>query len=62
MTAQNFDWADNTLFFDEIPKAADPQKTAIFLAARDIIIDAPVSPCHSQRDWFEASHTNDTAY
>jgi hypothetical protein len=42
LTGQNFDWANNTLFFDEIPNAADPRKTAIFLAARDIIIDAPV--------------------
>ncbi|OCF35143.1 hypothetical protein I316_03185 [Kwoniella heveanensis BCC8398] len=35
-----FDWADNTLFFDEIPNATDPSKTAFFLGAQDIIIDA----------------------
>ncbi|WVQ96095.1 hypothetical protein IAU59_003196 [Kwoniella sp. CBS 9459] len=35
-----FDWADNTLFFDEIPNATDPTKTAFFLGAKDIIIDA----------------------
>jgi hypothetical protein len=40
---QHFDWADNTLFFDQIPNATDPRKTAIFLGAHDIIIDAAVS-------------------
>ncbi|WWC92942.1 uncharacterized protein L201_007905 [Kwoniella dendrophila CBS 6074] len=36
-----FDWADNTLFFDEIPDALDYKKTAFFLGEKDIIIDAP---------------------
>ncbi|KAK4685996.1 hypothetical protein P7C73_g4139, partial [Tremellales sp. Uapishka_1] len=38
---RNFDWADNTLFFDEIPNATDPTKTAFFLGGRDFIVDAP---------------------
>lgn len=42
---QHFDWADNTLFFDEIPNGTDPRKTAFFFGAQDIIIDAAVSAC-----------------
>ena len=41
--SQNFDWADNTLFFHEIPNATDPEKTAVFLGGKDIIIDSSVS-------------------
>ncbi|WWD20201.1 hypothetical protein CI109_104677 [Kwoniella shandongensis] len=37
---RNFDWTENTLFFDEIPNATDPTKTAFFLGGHDIIIDA----------------------
>nr|WVH01958.1 uracil phosphoribosyltransferase [Naematelia aurantialba] len=37
---RHFDWADNTLFLDEIPNATDPSKTAFFLGGRDIIVDA----------------------
>ncbi|WRT69556.1 uncharacterized protein IL334_006543 [Kwoniella shivajii] len=37
---RHFDWADNTLFFDEIPNATDSSKTAFFLGAKDVIIDA----------------------
>ncbi|WVR08179.1 hypothetical protein IAU60_005225 [Kwoniella sp. DSM 27419] len=37
---RHFDWADNTLFFDEIPNALDPSRTAFFLGGQDIIIDA----------------------
>ncbi|ORY34890.1 hypothetical protein BCR39DRAFT_515410 [Naematelia encephala] len=37
---RHFDWADNTLFVDEIPHASDPSKTAFFLGGRDLIIDA----------------------
>lgn len=37
---RHFDWADNTLFFDEIPNATDPSKTAFFLGGKDIILDA----------------------
>ena len=40
---QHFDWADNTLFFEEIPNGLDPRKTAFFLGGKDIIIDAVVS-------------------
>ena len=40
---QHFDWADNTLFFEEIPNGLDPRKTAFFLGGKDIIIDAAVS-------------------
>ncbi|WWC65979.1 uncharacterized protein I303_108601 [Kwoniella dejecticola CBS 10117] len=35
-----FDWADNTLFFDEIPGGADSHRTAFFLGGTDMIIDA----------------------
>ncbi|WWC73569.1 uncharacterized protein I206_107541 [Kwoniella pini CBS 10737] len=38
--SRNFDWADNTLFFDEIPEATDAHKTAFFLGGQDMIIDA----------------------
>jgi len=37
---RNFDWAENTLFADEIPNLLDSHKTAFFLGAQDIIIDA----------------------
>ncbi|WVQ79387.1 hypothetical protein IAT38_001484 [Cryptococcus sp. DSM 104549] len=37
---RNFDWTENTLFFNEIPNATDPSKTAFFLGGHDIIIDA----------------------
>lgn len=42
---QHFDWADNTLFFEEIPNGLDPRKTAFFLGGKDIIIDAAVRTC-----------------
>ncbi|RXK38174.1 hypothetical protein M231_04548 [Tremella mesenterica] len=37
---RHFDWAENTLFIDEIPHAGDPTKTAFFLGGKDMIIDA----------------------
>lgn len=43
LTEKHFDWAENTLFIDEIPHANDPRKTAFFLGAEDAIIDARVS-------------------
>ncbi|ORX37879.1 hypothetical protein BD324DRAFT_578355 [Kockovaella imperatae] len=36
---RHFDWADNNLWFDEIPNVTDPRKTAFFLGGKDIIID-----------------------
>jgi hypothetical protein len=36
---QHFDWADNNLFVDEIPRSWDPSRTAFFFGAQDIIID-----------------------
>ncbi|WVO13818.1 hypothetical protein L204_101441 [Cryptococcus depauperatus] len=37
---RHFDWAENTLFIDEIPNATNSSKTAFFLGGHDIIIDA----------------------
>ncbi|GFZ43636.1 hypothetical protein JCM24511_01356 [Saitozyma sp. JCM 24511] len=37
---RHFDWADNTLFFDEIPHGTDPDRTAFFIGGKDIILDA----------------------
>ncbi|WWD04281.1 hypothetical protein V865_002349 [Kwoniella europaea PYCC6329] len=37
---RHFDWADNTLFFEDIPNATDPSRTAFFLGGQDLIVDA----------------------
>lgn len=37
---QHFDWAENNLFFDEIPNGKVPSMAAFFFGAQDIIIDA----------------------
>lgn len=42
LALQHFDWADNTLFFDEIPHGTDPDRTAFFIGGKDIILDAGV--------------------
>jgi len=40
------------LFFDEIPGGRDPKRTAFYLGAKDMIIDAAVS-CDSTIGVFE---------
>lgn len=47
---RHFDWAENTLFIDEIPHATNPRKTAFFLGAEDIIIDAPRARRYLERN------------
>lgn len=39
---RNFDWVDNSLWFEEIPNARDPSKTMFILGGKDAIV-------HSQR-------------
>lgn len=43
LNSQHFDWSANTLFPEEIPDAADHEKTLYVLGGTDIIVDAPVS-------------------
>lgn len=39
---RHFDWASNTLWFEEIPNARDPSRTMYFLGGKDDILNAEV--------------------
>lgn len=41
---RHFDWSENCLWYEQIPKARDPTRTMFFLGGKDSIIDANVSP------------------
>ena len=41
---RQFDWAANTLFFEEIPHALDPSRNKFIIANGDVVLCAPVSP------------------
>jgi hypothetical protein len=40
---RNFDWAANSLWYEDIPHARDPDKTVFLLGAKDDIIHTEVS-------------------
>ncbi|BGO88940.1 hypothetical protein NBRC10512_005694 [Rhodotorula toruloides] len=40
LLSRHFNWTSNLLFPSEVPNLSDPQKTAIFLASEDSILDA----------------------
>ena len=40
---RHFDWLSNTLWFEEIPHARDPQRSLFILGGRDAIVDSEVS-------------------
>ncbi|KAI0774240.1 hypothetical protein C8Q74DRAFT_1200407 [Fomes fomentarius] len=37
---RHFDWSENCLWYEQIPKARDPKRTMFFLGGKDCIIDA----------------------
>lgn len=39
---RHFDWASNSLWFEEIPKARDPSKAVFVLGGKDDIVCAEV--------------------
>lgn len=39
---RHFDWLSNTLWFEEIPNAHDPQRSLFLLGGQDSILDAKV--------------------
>jgi hypothetical protein len=41
---RQFDWAANTLFFEDIPHALDPSRNKFIVANNDVVLCAPVSP------------------
>lgn len=40
---RHFDWLSNSLWFEEIPNARDPQRSLFLLGGKDSIVDAEVS-------------------
>lgn len=40
---RHFDWPSNSLWFEDIPNACDPDKTLIVLGGMDAILNAEVS-------------------
>ena len=40
---RHFDWASNSLYYEEIPHARDPARTTFFLGGQDAILSAEVS-------------------
>lgn len=40
---RHFDWVSNSLWFEDIPNARDPQKTLVVLGGQDAILNAEVS-------------------
>ena len=40
---RHFDWASNSLYYEEIPHARDPSRARFFLGAKDAILSAEVS-------------------
>jgi hypothetical protein len=46
---RQFDWAANTLFFEEIPHALDPSRNKFIVANDDVVLSAPVSPPQTSR-------------
>jgi hypothetical protein len=38
---RQFDWAANTLFFEEIPHALDPSRNKFIVANDDVVLSAP---------------------
>lgn len=39
---RNFDWSSNVLFIDDIPNHDNPNRTRVYLAGSDTVVDAPV--------------------
>jgi hypothetical protein len=39
---RHFDWASNSLWYEEIPNARDPSKTVFLLGGKDDIVCAEV--------------------
>ncbi len=52
---RNFDWLHNSLWYDEIPNADDPQRVMFFLGGQDAIVDAAVC-CSRSSDVGALSH------
>ena len=46
---RQFDWAANTLFFEEIPNALDSSRNKFIVANDDVVLSAPVSPPRTSR-------------
>lgn len=40
---RHFDWASNSLWFEEIPNARNPAETLVVLGGKDAILNAEVS-------------------
>lgn len=40
LLSRHFNWTSNLLFPSEVPNLSNPQKTAVFLASEDSILDA----------------------
>ncbi|CED83358.1 hypothetical protein [Phaffia rhodozyma] len=47
--SRNFNWSHNTLFFEDIPHAHDPSRTAFFLGGKDSILDAQLVKDYLER-------------
>lgn len=39
---RRFDWASNSLWYEEIPAAQDPERTIVFVGGKDAIVRAEV--------------------
>lgn len=56
---RRFDWASNSLWYEEIPHARDPRRTRFFLGGSDAILAAPrvrrYLAAHGVRDglWYD---------
>ena len=53
---RQFDWAANTLFFEEIPNALDSSRNKFIVANDDVIISAPVSLPQKSRIYMKADN------
>ncbi|KZW04256.1 hypothetical protein EXIGLDRAFT_709620 [Exidia glandulosa HHB12029] len=58
---RHFDWADNTLWFEEIPNAHDSASTKFYLGGRDAIVASEVSSSRRVRRYLLAHGAHDGA-
>lgn len=54
---RHFDWTSNSLWFEDIPNAHDPDKTLVVLGGRDAILNAEVSINVVDRDYNSSCFT-----